>query len=338
MRLSVQVRRNPFDSDENHLNLAPNPYATLQKSNTLPIGSSGVLSGLNSALQTKSTIQNGVAADYQQQYQRYSLPPNGFNQSSSPQQVLMQNASIQQQQNFAPLSQKSHQFNSQFTFNPAGHSMFNVQNSQQSQFSQQSITQLSQNQQQPLTINQNPFASMTHQSQQSYANSTPQLQQKTLTSFMQTQNPQSQTQSKQRQIAQKSVQNDTTSIYDHTLKLMMESQKLRKKELDALKDKECVLLCFRCQKPVSVVDKQNDKFSKMNKDEQQKYLEDQHQVGKVSNDIVEVYIKQKCVGCARFTCQNCMDECTTCQQKQCVLCLEYDGNNQKYHCSTCMLV
>ena len=45
---------------------------------------------------------------------------------------------------------------------------------------------------------------------------------------------------------------------------------------------------------MSVVDNQNDKFSKMSKDEQEKYKEDEAQIGKVSNDIVEVYIKQRC--------------------------------------------
>jgi hypothetical protein len=45
---------------------------------------------------------------------------------------------------------------------------------------------------------------------------------------------------------------------------------------------------------VTVVDRENDKYSKMSKEEQAKVLEDQHQVGKVSNDIVEVFIKQKC--------------------------------------------
>jgi hypothetical protein len=57
---------------------------------------------------------------------------------------------------------------------------------------------------------------------------------------------------------------------------MMESQKLRKKELDALKDNECVLLCYRCQRPVTVVDKENDKLSKMPKEAAQKYIEDHH--------------------------------------------------------------
>ena len=50
-----------------------------------------------------------------------------------------------------------------------------------------------------------------------------------------------------------------TSIYDQTWKIMQNSQKQREKELDALKDKQDVLICFRCQKPVTVVDKANDK-------------------------------------------------------------------------------
>ncbi len=58
------------------------------------------------------------------------------------------------------------------------------------------------------------------------------------------------------------------SIYESTLKTMMEGQKLRKRELDALKDREGVLLCFRCQRLVSVVDNENDKYSKMSKEEQ----------------------------------------------------------------------
>ena len=94
----------------------------------------------------------------------------------------------------------------------------------------------------------------------------------TLASFMQPA-PRSNQSSKQGKTI---VGEGATSIYDQTLKLMMGSQKLRQKELDALKDKECCLLCFRCQKPVTVIDKENDKISKMPKEAAEKYIEDHH--------------------------------------------------------------
>lgn len=61
-----------------------------------------------------------------------------------------------------------------------------------------------------------------------------------------------------------------------------------------------------------VVDSENDKVSKMTKEEQEKYLEDQRQTGKVSNEIVEIFVKQKCTGCDRFCCKDCLDECSNC--------------------------
>lgn len=67
--------------------------------------------------------------------------------------------------------------------------------------------------------------------------------------------------------------------------------------MEDLKDREGVLLCYRCQRPVNVIDKENDKYSKMTKEEQAKIREDALQVGKLPNDIVEVYVKQKCSGC-----------------------------------------
>lgn len=116
--------------------------------------------------------------------------------------------------------------------------------------------------------------------------------QQTLASFV----PNHQTQ-QQSALLKQLKPSQESSIYDQTLKFMMTSQKLREKELEDLKDREGVLLCYRCQRPVNVVDKENDKYSKMTKEEQDKLREDQKQVGKVSNDIVEVYVKQKCSGC-----------------------------------------
>ncbi len=64
-----------------------------------------------------------------------------------------------------------------------------------------------------------------------------------------------------------------------------------------MKDEQGVLLCFRCQRPVRVFDNENDKYSKMSKDEKAKRLEDQRQVGKLPSDIVEVYVRHKCTDC-----------------------------------------
>lgn len=44
-----------------------------------------------------------------------------------------------------------------------------------------------------------------------------------------------------------------------------------------------------------MVDKENDQqHSKMSKEEKQMLEEEEAQIGKVDNDIVEVFIKQKC--------------------------------------------
>jgi hypothetical protein len=58
-------------------------------------------------------------------------------------------------------------------------------------------------------------------------------------------------------------------------------------------------------------------------------------VGKVPEEIIEVYIKQRCRGCEKFTCSDCFDECFNCNDKLCKLCLEYSWETGKHICSNC---
>eukprot|EP00347_Sterkiella_histriomuscorum_P019282 403342241 len=266
MRLSVQLRRNPFDQQEQSHFTANNENnnGSLQKFNTMTQSTNPLLQNFN---ESKSTVNQG------QQQRQFGHSANPFI-SNNENQMMTQNSF-----NSTPFKQQNlNQFNQQVSSQPQLHQFFNNSN---------------------FTANQSA-----NQFQQNRA---------------------------QMKIAPSS----NVSLYDQTYKFMMESQKLRKKELDRLKDDDCVLLCYKCQKPVRVVDQENDKLSKMTKNEQEMIIEDERQVGKVSNDIVEVYIKQKCAGCSRFTCENCMDECYTCGLRECNLCLEYDGNNQTYYCGSC---
>jgi hypothetical protein len=43
---------------------------------------------------------------------------------------------------------------------------------------------------------------------------------------------------------------------------MMNSQSARSKEIEEMKDSEGILMCFRCQRAIKAVDRENDKLTK----------------------------------------------------------------------------
>ena len=91
---------------------------------------------------------------------------------------------------------------------------------------------------------------------------------------------------------------------------MMESQKANEKTLEELKEKEGILICFRCSRAVKVEDPQNDKKNQKDdlSEEQRRILEeDKRAVGKISNNIVKVFMSQKCTYCHRFACLSCLE-------------------------------
>lgn len=52
--------------------------------------------------------------------------------------------------------------------------------------------------------------------------------------------------------------------------MMKESEKIHKKKINDLKDKSNVLVCYRCMKPVEVIDKENDNRVNINQRLKQK--------------------------------------------------------------------
>lgn len=121
------------------------------------------------------------------------------------------------------------------------------------------------------------------------------------------------------------------SVYDSTLRMMMESQNAHSWELEEMKDQESLLVCFRCQRLIRATDRQNDKparqltltgmFGRRKSSDQA--MEEEAPPRDEEQDIIQVLVRSKCGACERVFCEGCFEECSgPCQGRYCQLCLE----------------